>query len=72
MIECGWEGGQTLEVQMYHMIIKHLTLIQGNVECYFPNSEEDYLASKMWELDPFSDDRTDHFDALLELKDDYF
>lgn len=76
MKECGWEhgmqeGGQTLEVKLSQMIIKHLTLLQENLDYYFPESDNDYLASKMWVLNPFSDDGTDHSDALLELKTDY-
>lgn len=76
MRECGWEHGvqeaeQTLEVQMSQLIVKHLTLMQENLEFYFPDSENDYLTSNMWVLNPFSDDGTDHSDALLELKVDY-
>ena len=56
---------------MSQMIIKHLTLMQDNLEYYFPESDNDYLASKIWILNPYSDDSTDHSDALLELKADY-
>lgn len=76
MRECGWEHGmqaaeQTLEVRMSHLIASHLTLIQENLDLYFPESENDHLTSNMWVLNPFSDEGTDHSDALLELRTDY-
>ena len=76
MRECGWEQGmqateQTLEVHMSHLVIRHLTLMQENLDFYFPDSENDQLTSNMWMLNPFTDEGTDHCDALLELRADY-
>nr|XP_045589329.1 protein FAM200A-like [Procambarus clarkii] len=76
MRECGWEHGmqttqQTLEVHMSHSVIRHLTLMQENLDFYFPDSENDQLTSNVWMLNPFTDEATDQCDALLQLRADY-
>nr|XP_045596426.1 protein FAM200A-like [Procambarus clarkii] len=76
MRECSWEHGmqateQTLEVHMSHLVISHLTLMQENLDFYFPDSENDQLTSNMWMLYTFTDEGTDNCDALLELRADY-
>ena len=61
-----------LGVQMSEVIIKHLDLMQENLDMYFTDSENECLTSNMWVLNPFSNDGTDDSDALLELKVDYY
>ncbi|XP_069169547.1 protein FAM200C-like [Procambarus clarkii] len=63
--ECGWEHSmqateQTLEVHMAHLVIRHLTLMQENLDFYFPDSENDQLTSNMWMFNPFTDEATDY------------
>ncbi|XP_069172616.1 protein FAM200A-like [Procambarus clarkii] len=76
MRECGWEHDmqtreQTLEVHMSHLVIRHLTLMQQNLDFYCLDSENDQLTSNMWMLNPFTDEGIDHCDAPLELRAGY-
>ncbi|XP_069182826.1 protein FAM200A-like [Procambarus clarkii] len=56
---------------MSHSVIRHLTLMQENLDFYFPDSENDQLTSNVWMLNPFTDEGTDQCDALLQLRADY-
>ncbi|XP_069161369.1 protein FAM200A-like [Procambarus clarkii] len=62
---------QTLEVHLSHSVIRHLTLMQENLDFYFPDSENDQLTYNIWMFISFTDDGTDHCDALLELRAEY-
>lgn len=76
MKECGWEhhlheSEKSLDVPLCELIIKHLDLMQENLDFHFTDRENDSLTSNMWALNTFSNDGTKDSDVLLKLKVGY-
>ncbi|KAG7171787.1 hypothetical protein Hamer_G000698 [Homarus americanus] len=64
--------GNTEDVHV-RLVVNHLTLIQENLNAYFPESESEHLNSEhlnanMWVLNPFADVGVK---TILELRTDY-